>query len=111
VANNRYYLLCPCGGTKYVGKSIGDGIYNVRGGPQSFQLRRHEGTAVIVPEAEPVESIADGQAAFLAEVYGWMWEHLMGCDHPDAEPADALGPEWIKGEIFKVITEYDDRAS
>ena len=110
MANNRYYLLCPCGETKYLGKSIGDGVYNVQGGPQSFAVRQHEGTTVVIPEAAPAETHEEGQARFLSEVYEWMWTHLMGCDHPEAEPPGVLGREWVKGEIFKVITEYDDRA-
>jgi len=28
MANNRYYMQCPCGEQRYLGKSIGSGIYD-----------------------------------------------------------------------------------
>lgn len=79
VANNRYFLLCPCGGTQYIGKSLGRGIYHTR----------------------------DSSHEFLEEVYEWMWDHFME-NHAGLEVNEA-GKEWVAGEIFKVITEYDDR--
>lgn len=116
MANNRYYLYCPCGEQCYLGKSLSDGIYNVRGGPQSFAVRQHEGATVVVPEAEPVETHDQGQARFLADVYDWMWKHLRdpGCYNKRVElgmhpEEDVLSNEWVKGEIFKVLTEYDER--
>lgn len=109
MANNRYYLLCPCGKAKYLGKSLGRGIYNTRGGPQSFTMGKHEGATVVVPEQKPAETPDEGYARFLDDVYEWMWEHLTECNHPECPPEPVLGNEWLKGEIFKVITEYDER--
>lgn len=39
------------------------------------------------------------QSEFLEEIYSWMWEHILDCRH------DFM----FKGEIFKVLTEYDKR--
>lgn len=107
MANNRYFLLCDCGEKQYLGKSLGDGIYNTAGGPQSYTFSRLEGTPILVPEQQPAETASDGQARFLRETYDWMWEHLMGCEHPNAECDPVLGPEWAAGEVFKVVTEYE----
>lgn len=116
MANNRYYLWCPCGSKQFLGKSLGDGIYQTRGGAQSFSLRQHDGVAVLTPEQAPAETRNDGQARFLDDVYEWMWKHLMGRACYDKrvelgwhEPEVGLDTEWVKGEVFKVLTEYDDR--
>jgi hypothetical protein len=80
MANNRYYLYCDCGEKLYLGKSLGDGIYTWRD-PGEDQVK----------------------------TFSWMWEHLMDCKHPNATGPDSLGPEWVSGEIFKVLTEGDPR--
>lgn len=80
MANNRYFLLCPCSAVCYIGKSLGQGMYHTR----------------------------DDSHAFLEEIYEWMWEHFMA-NHAGLD-VDAAGREFVAGEIFKVITEYDDRA-
>lgn len=83
MANNRYYIHCECGSNKYLGKSMGDGLY--------------------------VKN--DDKAAFLEGVWEWMWDHLTDCDICSAvDPVDAM-PEYRMGEIFKIITEYDDRVT
>lgn len=73
-------MLCDCGATHYVGKSLGEGIYSS------------------TPPGKVMESLHE-----------WMWEHLIECDHPNATYTRPLGREWAKGEVFKVVTEYDDR--
>ena len=80
MANNRYFMRCDCGSTHYLGKSLGDGIYT---------------------KGEPCE--------IFDSLHNWMWEHLTECAHPKAE-RDSLGSEWVAGEIFTVITQYDHRA-
>jgi hypothetical protein len=107
MANNRYYLLCPCGEKQYLGKSLGSGIYNnstQSGTSNSRSIARHEGLPVMVP-APTNEPEGSGYGQFLKDIYEWMWEHLMDCPHPDATEPDSLGPEWVSGEIFKVVTE------
>lgn len=89
MANNRYYLHCPCGENRYLGKSMGSGIY----GPGSF--------------TQSLEDNNQESADLLFGIYEWMWEHFIA-NHAKLS-VDAAGPEWVKGEILKVLTEYDER--
>lgn len=91
MANNRYYLHCPCGENKYLGKSLGDNIY----GPGSFMKTDEQNWGEC--------------AAFLHSIYDWMWAHLMANHAGLHKEDDVLSPEWVEGEIFKVLTEYDER--
>lgn len=108
MANNRYYLYCPkCKEKQYLGKSLGDGIYNNKSASRDFmtpeqilsELNLDDNRALakggfpLKPEPEKA------QAEFLEEIYNWMWKHLMGC----------YKDEFYSGEIFKVLTEYDKR--
>jgi hypothetical protein len=76
-------MKCDCGEQFYVGKSLGDGLYNTR--------------------EEPSELLED--------MYDWMWEHLMGCEHPHASAPESLSREWVGGQVFTVVTEYEYEAS
>lgn len=90
MANNRYYLKCPvCGKDQFMGKSLGDGIYNMR----AYQGKiYHPGEPI-----KPHRDIAEADAEVLNEIYDWMWEHMMGC-HKD---------EFKSGKLFEVISDYE----
>ena len=85
MANQRYYLKCKCGETLYIGKSLGDGIYNNRGTNEMF--------------ANPVEKMGEiaqnGDAEVLNEMYEWMWDHVWRC----------YGSEIDDNKLFEVVTE------
>ena len=42
-------------------------------------------------------------------MHEWMWKHIIYCEHALAPRHPVLGPEWATGEIFKVLTEGDER--
>lgn len=93
MANNRYYMKCPvCNGEQFIGKSLGNGIYNVR----MFQGKWYKPEDVVSGHFEPVMQENDADAQVLNELYDWMWKHMMEC-HKD---------EFKGGELFKVVSEY-----
>lgn len=81
--HNQYFIRCACGETKYLGAS------------------RERGIVISMQERVDPES-------FLQDIYAWMWEHLMS-NHAGNHVPKNLGPEWVGGEIFKILTEYDER--
>ena len=81
MANNRYYIECPvCKEQVYMGKSLGNGIYNMR----SYQGKFYKAK----------EYKADAEV--LNECYDFMWKHMLAC-HKD---------EFKGGELFKIMSEY-----
>ena len=97
-------MRCPvCADEKFIGKSLGEGIYNTR----SFQGKIFPPNELLKEikdrvEQSPVAIAQDnaGDATILQELYEWMWEHLMKC-HKD---------EFKGGELFKVVSEYKETA-
>lgn len=58
MANQRYYLRCKCGELKFMGKSLGRGIYNT----------------------------SEDKVKFLENIYEWMWKHIWSCVDPAGGP-------------------------
>ena len=110
MANNRYYLYCPkCKEQKFMGKSLGDGIYNNASATDEL-LTPEQALKAIMESMSDDRAMAKGgwplknnpykyQAEFFEEIYDWMWKHLLKCRKD----------EFYKGELFKVLTEYDKR--
>ena len=92
-----------------MGKSLGDGIYNNASATDGW-LTPIEALKAIKENMSDNRAMAKGgwplkdnpekyQSEFLEEIYNWMWKHLVGCRKD----------EFYKGELFKVLTEYDKR--
>jgi len=95
MANNRYFMKCPvCADEHFFGKSLGEGIYNMR----SWQGQMFSPKELLSEMHNPARDLKDamGNAAVLNDLYDWMWKHMMDC-HKD---------EFRGGELFKVISEY-----
>ena len=100
MANNRYYIQCPvCKKTSYMGKSLGDGIYNNKAIAGKWfnqeKLLKEIGDSIKGLTQER-DLIASG--ILLEELYTFMWRHMMNC-HKD---------EFKAGELFKIISEYPE---
>jgi alpha-amylase/alpha-mannosidase (GH57 family) len=110
MANNRYYLYCPkCKDQQFIGKSLGDGIYDNKS-VKSGLLDPRDILKNMAENAKDNRALAKGgypltknpekyQSEFLGEIYDWMWKHIMEC----------YKDEFYEGELFKVLTEYDKR--
>lgn len=71
MANQRYFITCPvCRDKIYMGKSIGNGIYNMS--PYNGVYKPGE---AFKPKVDPDTAYAK----FLEDCYSWMWTHMMEC--------------------------------
>ena len=91
MANNRFYLYCPkCKEQFYLGKCLGG--CEVYHGHLKEEL-----------EGVPPEYLSDDiptAVEFLFKLYSFMTKHLQDCYEYDC---------FYKGEVFKILTEYDKR--
>lgn len=104
MANNRYFIACRCGKLKNIGKSLGDGIYNMG----AFSGRVFKPEEIITNDKTVMPSDLEHQVAYgklLEDIYEWLWKHINSC-----VPAEkSLPTEWSKDLHFEIIGEYDDR--